>query len=199
MNRNVVFTKGFTLAELLIALGILGVIATFTIPKVLNAQQSSQNRAVTKEAAAAVSGAHTVLQLNSTLSGSSTIMDLTPYLNYVKVGTTGTVDGLPAAATGYPASYNCSTTSLICLRLHSGAVLIAVRANNFGGTASTNAFDFVIDPDGRLASDRSSVGFLMYYSGQLTTRATVRANTTDGDGSVYNPGTGMDPSWFDWN
>lgn len=35
---------GFTLAELLIALGILGVIATFTIPKILSAQQDSKTK-----------------------------------------------------------------------------------------------------------------------------------------------------------
>lgn len=34
--------KGFTLAELLIALAILGVIATFTIPKVLQSSRTAQ-------------------------------------------------------------------------------------------------------------------------------------------------------------
>ena len=45
---------GFTLSELLIALGILGVIATFTIPKILNSQANSQKTAVFKEAIATV-------------------------------------------------------------------------------------------------------------------------------------------------
>ena len=40
---------GFSLAELLLALLILGQIATFTIPKVLSAQESSQRKAVFKE------------------------------------------------------------------------------------------------------------------------------------------------------
>ncbi len=40
--------KGFTLAELLMALAILGVIATFTIPKILGAQQSSSSNAKAK-------------------------------------------------------------------------------------------------------------------------------------------------------
>ncbi|MBL8031855.1 MAG: prepilin-type N-terminal cleavage/methylation domain-containing protein [Candidatus Doudnabacteria bacterium] len=42
--------KGFTLAELLIALVILGVIATFTIPKVLYANQNTKYNAIAKEA-----------------------------------------------------------------------------------------------------------------------------------------------------
>jgi prepilin-type N-terminal cleavage/methylation domain-containing protein len=45
---------GFTLAELLIALGILGVIATFAIPKILVAQQDTKRKAVLKETMAAL-------------------------------------------------------------------------------------------------------------------------------------------------
>jgi prepilin-type N-terminal cleavage/methylation domain-containing protein len=46
---------GFTLAELLIALAVLGVVATFSIPKVLQNQQNEQRRAVFKETIAAFS------------------------------------------------------------------------------------------------------------------------------------------------
>src|ERR1051325_8786269 len=53
MNRAL---KAFTLAELLIALAILGVIATFTIPKVLQAMQDNQRKAVFKEVIASLSG-----------------------------------------------------------------------------------------------------------------------------------------------
>ncbi|HEY9745532.1 MAG TPA: prepilin-type N-terminal cleavage/methylation domain-containing protein [Oculatellaceae cyanobacterium] len=49
---------GFTLAELLIALSILGLIATFTIPKVLVAQQDMTYRANAKDVAAAISAAY---------------------------------------------------------------------------------------------------------------------------------------------
>ncbi len=47
ISRNRLF--GFTLAELLIALLILGEIATFTIPKILSAQQNGSKKAVIKE------------------------------------------------------------------------------------------------------------------------------------------------------
>ena len=48
------FPVGFTLAELLVAIGILGVIATFTIPKVLQAQQVDHRKNVFKETYAAL-------------------------------------------------------------------------------------------------------------------------------------------------
>ena len=44
--------NGFTLAELLISLAILGVIATFTIPKILHGQDDAQRKAVLKESIA---------------------------------------------------------------------------------------------------------------------------------------------------
>lgn len=50
--------KGFTLAELLIALSILGVIATFTIPKVLQSQQNGKYNTMAKEAIATISQAY---------------------------------------------------------------------------------------------------------------------------------------------
>jgi prepilin-type N-terminal cleavage/methylation domain-containing protein len=49
--------KGFTLAELLIALAILGIIATFVIPKIISSQQSGKKQAIFKETIGALSEA----------------------------------------------------------------------------------------------------------------------------------------------
>lgn len=51
VNRN----HAFTLSELLIALAILGLIATFTIPKVLQNVEANQKKAVFKECYASLS------------------------------------------------------------------------------------------------------------------------------------------------
>lgn len=48
------YSRGFTLAELLIALGILGVIAAFAIPKVLSSQQDSKRKAIFRETIASI-------------------------------------------------------------------------------------------------------------------------------------------------
>lgn len=49
--------KGFTLAELLIALLILGEIATFTIPKILSSSQNGRKKVVLKETISVLSEA----------------------------------------------------------------------------------------------------------------------------------------------
>jgi prepilin-type N-terminal cleavage/methylation domain-containing protein len=111
--------QGFTLVELLIALIILGEIATFTIPKVISSQQNGRFNAVAKEVAAMASNAYQQLQLSNGASTNTTVGDLTPYMNYVAFDTGGvtTVDDVPT----YP-SLTCGPTRP-CLKLHNGAVM----------------------------------------------------------------------------
>src|SRR3712207_5952575 len=105
--------RGFTLAELLIALAILGVIATFTIPKVLNSQQDGKYKAMAKETVSAVSEAFSNYQKSNTVTGNESLGVLTPYLNYVSIHTsTLVIDDEPSGT-----SRACSATS-VCLRLH---------------------------------------------------------------------------------
>src|SRR5689334_18650453 len=111
---------GFTLAELLISLAILGVIATFTIPKIITAQTNSRYNAIANEAASMVSAAYQQYRHNnSSVTAGVGIEDLTPYMNYVATDTSTVIDDKQTGGT-----YTCGGGSAnYCLRLHSGAML----------------------------------------------------------------------------
>ena len=189
---------GFTLAELLIALAILGVIATFTIPKVLSSQQNSKSVAAAKEVASMISGAYQVYQQSNTPPSTMRAVALSPYMNYVSVDTSGTqVDAIPTSGAN-----TCDSTN-VCIKLHNGGTLWFDDVWGFGGTASTNALEFAFDPDGQYSGSTAdgpgkSVQFVLYYNGALTTRGQARSVSCDG-GGCWGPNASLDPSWFSWN
>lgn len=180
-------SQGFTLAELLIALAILGVIATFTIPKVLFTANSGQNTAVAKEAASMISGAYTAYALeNGSAASGTTAGVLTPYMNYVAVDNT---------ATAYSFGAGCNAANTVCLKLHNGGVLRYASNNSFGGTATTNAIYFNIDPDG--TGSATPATFVLYFNGRLTTAANQDGSTATANApTTYTP----DPAYIaNWN
>ena len=187
---------GFTLAELLIALAILGVIATFTIPKILVSQQNSQNVAKAKEVAAMITAAYQKAQLDGIVSASTKPSDLTPYMNYVALITDGrTIDSHPTDT-----SRICNASSP-CVSLHGGGILLFTDWNYFGPCTALNLIEFDFDPDGVYSgsaadSPGKSIQFSLYYNGQLTTRGQVKPNSCDQGGCVVQPNSALDPSWF---
>jgi prepilin-type N-terminal cleavage/methylation domain-containing protein len=76
---------GFTLAELVVALAILGVIISFSIPKIFSVQQNSKMKSIAKESFGAMSAAYSIYKLNNSVDGNTNILNLTSYLNYVQV------------------------------------------------------------------------------------------------------------------
>jgi prepilin-type N-terminal cleavage/methylation domain-containing protein len=189
--------NAFTLAELLIALAILGVIATFTIPKVLIAQQDGKYNAIAKETASMVSGALQAYQQKNALTSAVSSADLTPYMNYVSVSTSGdAIDrGQGDTTTACSATYRC-------MRLHNGAVLLFTDDDPFSGTASTNALYFYVDPDGQVTDGTAngpgkSVVFFLYTTGRITTWGNLLPGTVN-DGGVYAADPSKDPPWFKW-
>jgi prepilin-type N-terminal cleavage/methylation domain-containing protein len=188
--------RGFTLAELLIALAILGVIATFTIPKVLNSQQSSSWKAIAKETASSVASAYTSYRLKNQPTAATKSVDLSPYLNYLKVHTTGSFDGPP---TDTP-TRSCNTpATYTCLRLHNGALLILDSQVGFGGTTDNRIIWFLLDPDGVSKADATSVWYVLYFNGRVSSWGEASPGTVDGWGDPYGPNPAVNPSWFNWN
>lgn len=187
--------QGFTLAELLIALAILGVIATFTIPKVLNSQQSNKSNAVAKEVAGMLSGALTAYKQSNTVVAGTTGSDLTPYMNYVKLDTVSVIDD-------YETDPDDLCSDDPCLLLHNGARLMYGAADPFGGTQGTSAIWFQLDPDGVYGGSTTgpskSVVFWLYANGRITTYGSLFSGTMSGGGSV-SATPAYDPTWFSWN
>jgi prepilin-type N-terminal cleavage/methylation domain-containing protein len=195
--------KGFTLAELLISLALLGVIATFTVPKVLNAQQISKNKSIGKEAAAAISEAYAAYKLNNAPNDLTSPFHLAPYLNYVTIHTSGTINqgGGTNLCSGFGGNANG-------YRLHNGAVLAVYNTNfRFGGTTNTHAIIFVLDPDGSCQSTMDTtyhpVYLYLYYDGKIRDRENIVPDTQTywGAGVVsHNPvPPGHDTNWFNWD
>lgn len=185
---------GFTLAELLIALAILGVVATFTIPKILVAQQSVKEKAIAKEAIAAITGAYQLYGTSNTVASSVSPKNLTPYLNYVRLDTAQT------SAFDYPNGGigDCDAASP-CIYLHNGAV-IQLYSNTFGGTSSTNIVWFLIDPDSSKTGSPIGGGLeaALYYNERVATWPTLIPGSQSSWG-IYNPNANGDPPWFNWN
>lgn len=172
---------GFTMAELLIALAILGMIATFTIPKIVTAQQTQQFNAIVKEGASAVSAALQQHRQAGLLTTNSSMDDLSQYMNYVAVDTSSTMDTYQTQTTRSCASWSC-------LRLHNGAIM-RFDGTNFGTTSGNIWFE--IDPDGKVTDGTTNgpgkaTQFVLYYNGRITTQGVSSGNPA------------RDPPWFSW-
>lgn len=184
--------QGFTLAELLIALAILGVIATFTIPKILSSSQNGQNTAIAKEAASMLSGSFQTYVLNNGLTSANTAADLTQYMNYVSVVTSGAAGATMTGAT--------CTATLPCLKLHNGGVIQYDTVQSFGTTSTAGNGIFInVDPDG--VGTQTPITFIQYAGGRLTTRGQAGADPTHTGGAAGTLATiTTDPSYLtNWN
>jgi len=151
-----------------------------------------------KEEAFTLSYVMQAYQLAGLLQYNTKPKDLTPYFNYVSLDTASDVDDHYSAAT-----VTCSANNP-CMRLHNGGVLVAKGqlCNNFGGTASTNAIEFLFDPDGTVTDGTTNgpgkaVQFEVYYNGGITTRAAAKPNSACSLGAIGTDTT-ADPTWFSW-
>ena len=193
--------NAFTLAELLIALVILGVIATFTIPKVLSSQQASSYNAAAKETAGMISGAYSAYKQAYGIPPSTMwAQDLSPYMNYLSLDSGSSVDDVQTQNV-----QGCTNPAAhaVCLNLHSGAKL-RFWNSQFGGTQNTSAVLFWFDPDGKVTDGTTngpgkSVAFVLYYNGLLTSYGRTLPNSCTTSGCPFAPNPNTDPPWFSWN
>lgn len=193
--------KGFTLAEILVALSVLGIIAVFTIPKVLTTTQNNDYKYRVQTAAALMSSAYARYRTDNTVTTSMRPQDLTPYLNYVSYHDSGlglSVDGKQNTAQTWP----CDNSNP-CVKLANGAVIV-LYGGAFSGLSPSNAVIFIVDPDGQVTDGTTNgpgraVEMYMYATnGRIADVATID-NPTRTNGLDRAPNPTQLPSWFSWN
>jgi prepilin-type N-terminal cleavage/methylation domain-containing protein len=130
--------EGFTLAELLVALAVLGVISTFTIPKVLNAQQDNKKYSILKETLATLSDVTYQGIIQGQIVKGATNWNNTDYqvshINYTRYCADGLADGCWPAPDNFPGQ-----TTQKAVVLHSGAVI-----GGLGNAPSTQNYENLI-------------------------------------------------------
>jgi prepilin-type N-terminal cleavage/methylation domain-containing protein len=197
-NRHSRSTVGFTLAELLIALAILGVIATFTIPKVLTAQAGETSRAKVKEAASIITGAYQLYKMENTLTGNEQFNDFVPFINYIASYQSGEISIDSPTHWGMGA-ISCNTGSgTRCLKLHNGSVLL-YYTHHFNGTGPLSAIFLIVDPDGevQVTSESSSLELFLYFNGRITDIGGLEGHTCN-DFDCEDRDDAAVASWFHW-
>jgi type II secretory pathway pseudopilin PulG len=179
----------------------LGLIATFTIPKVLQVQQDKSFNSKAKEAMSTLTQAYQKYKLENLTALNIGIQDLTPYMNYVQVDSGTSIDDM----------YNRSTTprvcgsaaNLNCIALHNGAIIYYDTNHRFNGTSTTHVIDLIFDPDGKLTDAATTTGpgkslnIILYYNGMLRTRQTMESNSCGSWSCPFGPAN-QDPPWFGW-
>jgi prepilin-type N-terminal cleavage/methylation domain-containing protein len=186
--------KGFTLSELLIALAILGLIATFTIPKVLTSVGEKGNLNVAKEVLSSITSAYDVIRSESNGYGATTIngADILNKMNFVQVFSTDV--SWPLAATGH---VDC-VAATPCYQLHSGAVIQTTAADTFA-TQTLGTIAFNIYPDGgKTTASPAPLTALLTNDGRLITGTNLVFGT-----NTYTVAGGFAaaalPTWFAWS
>jgi prepilin-type N-terminal cleavage/methylation domain-containing protein len=181
--------NGFSLAELLVAMGVLGIIATFSIPKVLTATQSKQKVAITREVLSSLAQARLLLQNEGKWTASTTAEQLATKMNFIRYHTAGLIDTPPANYPWMP-SHDCAAIG--CFEFHNGAK--AMFYCDFAGTTAQDALAFMLDTDGQYRNSGDSIWLVVYFDGKIRTEATINPNTRYCDGT-YNPSP-TDPDWW---
>lgn len=177
----------------------MGLIATFTIPKVVTVAQNSDYKTRVQMAAALMVGAYNRYQVDNVVTGTFKAVNLTPYLNYTQFinDSSLTVDGKQNTVQ----TWTCDGVHP-CVRLANGSV-ISFFQGQIDSVGTSNAIIFIVDPDGKVTDGTTTgpgraVELYMYVTnGRVADVASIDNPTHCG--IDYIPRTTQLPPWFSWN
>lgn len=192
--------NGFTLAEVLISLALVGTLAAMMYPMLINNVAEERLLQNCKEGAAQVALAYVKFQKDASIGPTTTTdaifaagMD-----NYVRrfpdpnaPGASGSNLAVQVQTGGGVQTIPCDAGSP-CYVLQSGAILQYDADANFNGsTPNVNGIRFIVDPDGNDVQIGSS--FIMFANGRITTEANAPGAILSNDNRV----TGIaDPAYL---
>ena len=191
------FNTGFTLTELLVGLGILGLIAAFAVPKVLTASGAAlANAKVHKAAQAVVNGYEKWTQENGR-NPTTTPVDVMTFVQHNGRITDGSkVDGVPSwLSSGLPCVADPVTgINGQCYRMPDGSILwflgnqtASANYSSFGSGNAYNSLHFGVDPDGIYTAGTSkdsnsmSTAFFLSLNGRLRERGRAKGGPWAGE------------------
>ncbi|MDX2086156.1 MAG: hypothetical protein SFZ03_12300 [Candidatus Melainabacteria bacterium] len=197
--------SGFSLVEVLIAVGLLGLIGAFTIPKLLDGgTKNTQWKRMAQAMAVQLSAAYSNYKMDNTVTAGFHAALLGPYFDNVKRKTSGLVDDRPGQG-----SLDCTWAE--CYDMHNGGTLILFNDNTFGGTSSEFLVYVRFDPDSVYSGSSSGIGksvtYFLYYDGKIRPETDARVGDRTfwyGAEAGWSPHTApvnpsYVPSWFNWN
>jgi prepilin-type N-terminal cleavage/methylation domain-containing protein len=213
--------RGFSIAEVLIGLALMAVLATFAISKIFNSNNNNteyRNKVLIQETAHAVEAAYAKYRLNNNPTAATTFADVTPYINYIKVDTTAkTIDEDPPSV----ATIACNGfVGAACLLMPNGVYILYSSSPTaaFADTSNKHALWIQVDPNGRAdhagQADGANKGVQLkvYFDGKVRSRANQLVDSCNnasagvacpsGAGRVMAGGDDdpvPDPYWFNWN
>jgi prepilin-type N-terminal cleavage/methylation domain-containing protein len=185
---------GFTLAELLVAMGVLGVISTFSIPKILTSTTHAKYNAMAKEMASTVVQAYQNYQVSNRVSSTFNGTLLVPLVNSVTLNTTSNYQVYNEFAVAE--THNCGAGWMTCYQMHNGGLLIFFSGNSFGARTNDRFIWVEYDPDG--PGTEVGISFRLFFNGKIVSEADGNATGTTfwGGTSTRGPTIGGNPDWW---
>jgi Tfp pilus assembly protein PilV len=178
--------NGLTIAELLLAMGVLSVIVTFNVSKLLTASTKINTQSRYNEVRSTLTGAYQNFLKDARPSASTKPSDILPYMNYASLDISSTLqDG------AY--SYTCNSGTSRCINFQTGGTLMFWDTETLGGIGPLNFLWFGYDPDAE--GPLNMVWIVLYANGRITTWGNLLSGSATSNG-VWAAAPSRDPDWL---